>query len=200
MNATWVIVLATLLGPVLAVQAQKWIERGRERTVDKESLFRVLMSTRATRLSEEHVRALNMIDIVYRGGLPAKRTRKESDVINRWAEYRGHLFIDQSGMSDSQRESWINTAGALFAALLEAMALERGYIFDKHALGAGGYTPMAHGYTQMQQEHARYLLLEVLKGNRSISMSIKDMPSDPEWNKKVLSELEFIRSNTTKSG
>ena len=30
-GAEWVIVFATLLGPVLAVQAQKWIERAREK-------------------------------------------------------------------------------------------------------------------------------------------------------------------------
>ncbi len=166
------IVIATFCGPAVAIQIQKWIERRRVRSDDKEAVFRTLMSTRATRLSEDHVKALNMIDIAYRGGLPKKRTKTENDVVNRWAEYKGHLFVDQTRMSESQQQNWVTLANTLFASLLEAMAVERGYVFDKHALGTGGYWPMAHGYTQMQQEHARYLLLEVLKGNRSIPMSI----------------------------
>ena len=45
------IVVATLLGPVLAVQAQKWLERGREITQRRAWIFRTLMATRATNLS-----------------------------------------------------------------------------------------------------------------------------------------------------
>lgn len=197
MDMAWAVVAATLLGPVLAVQAQKFLERRRARSDDKEGVFRVLMSTRATRLSEEHVKALNMIDIAFRGGLPAKRTDAETAVINRWAEYRGHLFADQHAMSEAQQQNWTDKANSMFASLLEAMAVERGYVFDKHALGTGGYSPMAHGYMQMQQDSARHLLLDVLSGNRAISMSIKDMPSDSDWNQKVLTELQRIGKNTS---
>lgn len=200
MDITWAVVVATLLGPVLAVQAQKSLERRRARSDDKDNVFRTLMSTRATRLSEEHVKALNMIDIAFRGGLPAKRTAAETAVINRWAEYRGHLFVDQREMSEFQKQGWVDQANSMFASLLEAMAVERGYVFDKHALGAGGYSPMAHGYTQMQQDSARHLLLDVLSGSRAISMSIKDMPTDPDWNRRVLNELERISQNTGGQG
>ena len=179
-NTTWAIVFATLLGPVLAVQAQKWIERSKVRSDEKDDVFRKLMATRATRLSEEHVKALNMIDIAYLSGRPKKRTKEEVAVIQRWAEYRGHLFTDQRGKSEAAVSAWVDSGYNLFAEMLMAMAAERGHEFDKHTLGTGGYFPIAHGNALIQQEKARDLFIEVLSGNRPISMSIKDMQSDPE--------------------
>ena len=63
----WIIALATLLGPILAVQAQKWIEGVREQRTRKLRVFTQLMATRAARLSAEHVQAINMIDLVFYG-------------------------------------------------------------------------------------------------------------------------------------
>jgi hypothetical protein len=72
------IVFATLLGPVLAVQAQKWIERARERKQRKIGIFRTLMATRAAFLSPAHVEALNAVPIEFYGN------RK---IVNSWKEY-----------------------------------------------------------------------------------------------------------------
>jgi len=52
------IVCATVVGPILAVQAQKAVERARERRGRKAWLFHSLMATRAARVSPEHVQAL----------------------------------------------------------------------------------------------------------------------------------------------
>jgi hypothetical protein len=59
------IVIATLLGPILAVQAQKWIERSRERQQRRVAVFRVLMTTRAALLSPAHVEALNIVPVEF---------------------------------------------------------------------------------------------------------------------------------------
>jgi len=72
------IVFATLLGPV---QAQKWIERARERTQRKIAIFRTLMATRAAFLSPAHVEALNGVPIEFYGN------RK---IVNSWKEYLGY--------------------------------------------------------------------------------------------------------------
>jgi hypothetical protein len=63
----WLLILATIAGPILAVQAHKWVERLREGRNRKLRLFERLMATRAARLSAEHVQALNMIDLVFYG-------------------------------------------------------------------------------------------------------------------------------------
>ena len=51
------LVLATLLGPVLAVQAQKFVERWREANERRHGVFKTLMATRAARLSPDHIRS-----------------------------------------------------------------------------------------------------------------------------------------------
>jgi hypothetical protein len=56
------IVAATLMGPVLAVQAQKWVEWATDRRRRRFSIFNTLMVTRGTRLDFDHVRALNSIE------------------------------------------------------------------------------------------------------------------------------------------
>lgn len=63
----WSEIIATIAGPILAVQAQKWLERLRERRNRKLKVFQQLMATRASRLSTDHVQALNMIDLVFYG-------------------------------------------------------------------------------------------------------------------------------------
>lgn len=57
--------MAIVLGLILAVQAQKWIERATEERKERMLIFRTLMRTRANVLSREHVAALNMIRRIY---------------------------------------------------------------------------------------------------------------------------------------
>jgi hypothetical protein len=76
------LIAATLAGPVLAVQAQKWLERSREKGQRKKNIFYALMGTRATRLAEEHVRALNSIDLEF----STSRSRERA-VIDAWRSY-----------------------------------------------------------------------------------------------------------------
>src|SRR5258708_29650788 len=65
--SVWLVVLATIAGPVVAVQAQKFIERAREKREGRRRLFYALMGTRAARVAPGHVRALNMIDLEFYG-------------------------------------------------------------------------------------------------------------------------------------
>jgi len=48
----WAIICATLLGPILAVQAQKWVERATE-SRRRKWIFETIMANRATRVKEE---------------------------------------------------------------------------------------------------------------------------------------------------
>src|SRR5438034_8791127 len=101
----WVLVSATVLGPVLAVQAQKWVERSREKRNRKDWVFLTLMATRAATLSGEHVRALNTIDLAFYGSRVLGRnirSRKDQSVIDAWREYYDHL---NSGPRDDAPEA-----------------------------------------------------------------------------------------------
>jgi hypothetical protein len=80
------LIIATFLGPVFAVQAQKWIERSKETRTRKVDIFRTLMATRGLKAaSNEHVQALNSIDIVF------ENKGKDRKIISAWSEYLDHL-------------------------------------------------------------------------------------------------------------
>ena len=49
------IILATLLSPLIAVQVQKWIEHSSETRNQQRQVFYDLMATRATRVAPKHV-------------------------------------------------------------------------------------------------------------------------------------------------
>lgn len=78
------IVISTLIAPLLAVQAQKWLERYREDHERKLRVFKILMATRAATVSPDHVQALNMIDLEFQGE-KCKKVRTE------WKTYLDHL-------------------------------------------------------------------------------------------------------------
>src|SRR4051794_12725865 len=114
------IILATLLGPVLAVQAQKYIERARERSNKKGWVLHALMATRAARLSPEHVQALNMIDLVFFGhviGARVWRSKTEQEVLDRWREYHDHLNTKR-GDTDANGALWDSRSSEFFTNLL----------------------------------------------------------------------------------
>jgi hypothetical protein len=52
------VIVATLLGPVLAVQVQKYLERWRDEAERRKNVFKTLMATRLARLSPPAHRGL----------------------------------------------------------------------------------------------------------------------------------------------
>src|SRR5690349_16488287 len=78
----WIYMVAIIAGPILAVQAEKWLARRREEQGRKLWLFRELMATRAARLSARHVEALNLIELEYSA---AKKTQRR--VHEAWRSY-----------------------------------------------------------------------------------------------------------------
>ncbi|WP_373426698.1 DUF6680 family protein [Neorhizobium galegae] len=66
-TSDWMIILATLAGPILAIQVQKFLERGRENRNRRLQIFRTLMATRAASVSPAHVEALNSIALEFYG-------------------------------------------------------------------------------------------------------------------------------------
>ena len=88
MAVEWWIVLATLGGPVIAVQTQKFIELASENRRQKYWVFTALMANRATRLNDEYVRALNLIDLVF---LPRWWKPQNRKIIEAWKTLFGEL-------------------------------------------------------------------------------------------------------------
>jgi hypothetical protein len=49
----WLLIAATVTGPVLAVQAQKWVERATERRRQKRLIFATLMNVKEFPISQD---------------------------------------------------------------------------------------------------------------------------------------------------
>lgn len=170
-------VVATVLGPILAVQAQKAIERSRERNRRKIWVFHQLMATRRARLSPEHVQALNMIDLAFYGRRQLgihRPVKSEIAVTDAWHEYLDHLS------TKTDDATWSTRGDELFTNILSAMAVDVGYTFDRVQLKKGAYSPLAHGELEQQQEVMRRLMIDLLGGDRSLKMQVTDFPFSDE--------------------
>lgn len=179
----WVIAGAALLGPVLAVQAQKWVERARARRARKAWIFETLMATRASRLTTEHVRALNMIDLAFYGWRVwpfgfLKKTKREKIVLDKWRTYLDHLNTPPDWQNVAQRDAWLTSAEELFLDLLEAIAAEVRYEFDRVVLKKGCYSPTLHGTQWLESEALRKGVLQVIGGTLPLHVVV-DQPPPP---------------------
>ena len=179
MNET-LLIFATLAGPILAVQAQKWLERFREAKDRREKVFKTLMATRGSRLSLEHVQALNMIDLEFRG-------RKYKGVRDAWALYRQHFEPSMQSKTDTELTLWMSKREDQFIALLRAMSWSLNYPFNDLELAKSAYMPTA--LTDMDQEwtEIRKALNSSLTGKHALKMDVVSFPDleDSESQKRV---------------
>ncbi|WP_083386160.1 DUF6680 family protein [Methylomonas sp. LWB] len=174
----WIMTISVIMGPILAVQAQKFLENFSEKRERRVRLFKTLMSTRAERLNRDHVQALNMIDIEFYGRMiPLIRTRyqtqKEQAVTHCWKNYNNHL--GQRNTYESG-EAWLKKCDDLFTDLLYAMAQSLNYDYDKVQLQRDCYRPEAHGTIENIQLNLLTGLESIVKGDRSLPMAVTSFP------------------------
>lgn len=157
----WLNILAIVSGPVLAVQAQQWIERRREGHARKLFIFRELMATRAARLSQRHVEALNLIDLEY----PGNKT-DDKGVHEAW-----HSYLDALRTASDERNEPVlfERRRQAFIDLMHTMAQRLGFPFDRVSIEKNVYSPIAHGRLEDDQEQIRLGIVEILTGKRALS-------------------------------
>ncbi len=159
-----VIAGATLLGPVLAVQAQKWIERSRATKDRRLAIFRTLMATRAANLSPAHVEALNAVPIEF---------FSDKAVMDEWETYYTHLCTGPIN------DVWVATRLDLFIKLLVIIGRRVGYRFNvaqMHRI----YSPTAHEKIEQDQEAIRKGAAALFRGEVALPLKIVEMPVNPE--------------------
>jgi len=169
----WVIASATLIGPILAVQAQKLVERARETRGRKLWVFHTLMATRGGRLHADHVRALNMIDLTFYGPVRfgrAWRSKRDQAVLDSWKEYLDHL-ADPAHAAPANPEAVFAQRDELFVNMLFTMGKCLGYEFDRVQLKKGGYSPAAHGQNEERVQNLVTAATDVLQGNRALRIA-----------------------------
>ncbi len=166
---------ATLCGPIFAVQAQKWIESVREYKQIKMWVFSTLMATRGARLSLDHVRALNMIEMGFYGrhifGM-RRQTKSERAVCNAWYAYLDDLSLEASQVDFQRRLN-------LFVGLLFAVSADVGFDFDRNQITKSIYSPIGHANIEDEQNQLRKAMLDVVTGRAPIKMEDEKFPYDP---------------------
>jgi hypothetical protein len=174
----WAIIIATAMGPVLAVQAQKSVEALRERRNRKNWVFTTLMGTRQARTSADHVRALNMIDLAFDGhrilGLYRHRTTSEQSVLEAWHEYLNHL---NTRYDEATLTIWGVRGDDLFTEMLVRIARDLSFKFDKVQLKTGSYWPRAHADIDTEQQTIRKQLVKLLSGDGAVKIDVARLPS-----------------------
>jgi hypothetical protein len=163
------IVFATMVGPVLAVQAQKWVEWGQNLKQRRVLIFRTLMATRATMLSPTHVEALNAIPVEFYG---VKGKLKE--IMDEWKAYLDHLS------QPAETSGWEERRIELFYAVLFNISEFLRYKFTLLELKREVYFPTGHAQVQTEQDFTRQAIVKLLRGEIALPMAVKSFPSDPE--------------------
>lgn len=160
-------IAAVLLGPVLAVQVQKFIEKINDVKIRKLWVFKTLMATRGAALSPQHVQALNMIDLEF-----TSNNKKDKAVIDAWKTYLDHLCKAPHNLQDANYQAeftlWANKSSDYLAELLFVMSKSVGYDFDKVRLKNGAYSPQGHVDIENDIFQIRKGVLEILNGRRPL--------------------------------
>jgi hypothetical protein len=165
--ADWLIVLATLFSPFIAVQVTRYLDERNEIRGRKLSIFKTLMATRAYTISWGHVEALNRIDLEFE-----KSHKKEKAVVEAWKEY--HDLLNNDKLSPEQ---WDAKRMDLLVELLHKMAIVLDYDFDKTHIKNSSYAPRYHSDTETQQAAIRKGIIDVLAGDRAIPMTVTNLPN-----------------------
>jgi hypothetical protein len=173
-----VIASATIAGPVLAVQAQKWIERATERRRSRRGIFHALMANRATRMSDDFVRALNLIDLEF----TPRRFRRARDraVIHAWRTLFGEFSAAATITGEVDTKAWLQRIDDRLVALLSAMAMALGYEFSEEELRRGIYYPRGRAEAEVAQLAVLHGVRELLEGRQSLPIKITEVSASPE--------------------
>lgn len=173
----WLLILATLSGPIVAVQVQKWVERNRERRDRKFRVFQTLMATRAIRAgSFDHVQALNLIELYFNG-----KSASDKAVRAAWDDYRDFLLQKvRTDMTEAEAEAYNGRGIDLLVDTLAAMSTALGYEFNKVTIKRGGYYPQGHADESAANAAVRNGFAKMMKGEFALPMNVVGFPVSQE--------------------
>ena len=177
----WLIILATVCGPILAVQAQKFIERARARRDLRMSIFYRLMTFRATPLAPERIQALNMIELGFQPNWLGRQSAKDKAVTTAWKNLLDELG-DGSGNSTDQATlaAWQKRYDELSVKLLFALSKTLGFQFSEVELKRGIYYPRGHFEREALQNVISQNIARLLTGQTALKMDVTSFPASKE--------------------
>jgi hypothetical protein len=185
-SATWAVVLATVAGPILAVQAQKAVEKFSGRKARRRAVFETLMATRGNRVAIDRVKALNMIDLTFDSNRASER-----NVVESWDAYRKHLNMDLKAQKLSL-DQWSASGDELFYNLLYLISIDVGYKTKREQLKSSNYSPIGHSQATEEENQIRQNAVRVLNGTQSLKF---EMTAQQD----LLKDQALLRENMLKA-
>ena len=162
----WLVVIATLLSPLIAVQVTKWLDRRNQVRDEQIRIFKTLMATRASTLDPRHVESLNVIDVVF-----SSNEKKQIEIRRLWKQYLDHLS-DRNYPQDH----WGAKRVEFLVELLHVMAGYLGFDLDKTHIKNQIYFPDGYGALEDENTKIRRGILEILNGTRPLPMWVVNLP------------------------
>lgn len=167
-------IIAIILGPILAVQTERYLARRREEKERRLRVFKTLMVTRGAVLSLSHVEALNSIDIEFDSD-----DQKNEKVRNSWKEYLDQLaHYPKDKATENDQKRWKEKTDELLVELLHVMSKALGYTFDKTHIKRTGYTPVRYSDVEFEQDFIRRSLVKLFLGDNSLPIEIRTPPTE----------------------
>jgi hypothetical protein len=170
---TWAVVLATITGPVAAVFITRWNDHRREARNRLLHLYRVLMATRRTNISEEHVSAINLIEVEFHGVKP---------VIEAWSNYLTHLNTpNPAAATEGQHQAWNERRAELLAILLVKVAAHLGITKGEIEILHGGYAPQGWALREQRLTAIQDYAVRLSQGQAVVPMAVaqQTVPNNP---------------------
>ena len=162
-------IIAIIIGPILAIQIEKFLSRKREERERRLRVFKTLMVTRAAVLSPAHVEALNSIDIEFNSV-----DDKDKKVRNAWKEYLDQLaHYPKEKTSEDDQKRWKEKTDELLVELLYVMSKAVDYDFDKTYIKRTAYTPVRYSDVELEQDFIRRSMVKLFLGDTSIPIEIR---------------------------
>jgi hypothetical protein len=169
---TWAIVLATIVGPVAAVFITRWNDHRREARNRLLHVYRVLMATRRSNVSQDHVAAINLVEVEFHGVKP---------VIEAWSAYLNHLNTKAETTSDEHAKAWNDRRSELLAILLVKIAAHLGITKGEIEILHGGYAPQAWALRESKLDAVQDYAIRLSEGKAIVPLAVAQQapPNNP---------------------
>ncbi len=164
---TWAVVLATIVGPIAAVFITRWNDHRREARGRLLHVYRVLMATRRSNVSQDHVAAINLVEVEFHGVKP---------VIEAWSAYLTHLNTKESPGEDNIRV-WNDRRQELLALLLVKIAAHLGVTKGEIEILHGGYAPQAWVMRENKLDAVQDYALRLSEGKAVVPLALVQQPT-----------------------
>jgi hypothetical protein len=162
-SETIAIAAATLIGPIAAVLITRWNDFRAQTRERRFNIYRTLMATRRMAISNEHVAAINLIEVEFHNVKP---------VIEAWSTYITHLNTT-GGTTADQQKTWEDKRAELLALLLVRVAAYLGITKGEIEVLHGGYAPQ--GWLERDNRMAKIqdYVMRLSEGRTTLPTSVQ---------------------------